>query len=191
MTASLTPETFSLLLLRLDPDQEQAAEKYEELRRKLIRFFEWRGAPFPEEHADEVFDRLAKRIAEGVSVQNVASYGYEIGRLVLLEALKTSDKRRGSLEDMNVDMAVETNDEASDKEIRFACLDDCLRTLPENGCALIVEYYQDERRDRIERRKALATRLGLQREALANRAQRLRDKLERCVTQCITKKLAT
>lgn len=190
MTASLTPETFSLLLLRLDPDQEQAAEKYEELRRKLIRFFEWRGAPFPEEHADEVFDRLAKRIAAGVSVQNVASYGYEIGRLVLLETLKANDKRRGSLEEANVEVVVETNDDAKEKEIRFACLDDCLRSLPENGSELIVEYYQDERRDRIERRKALATRLGLQREALANRAQRLRDKLEHCVTRCVANKLA-
>jgi hypothetical protein len=31
----------------------------------------------------------------------------------------------------------------------------------------------------------LAERLGLNRETLANRAQRLRDKLERCVTRCV------
>ncbi|HEV8367877.1 MAG TPA: hypothetical protein VGQ39_08000 [Pyrinomonadaceae bacterium] len=53
MEAGLTTDTFTRLLQRLDPDREQAGEKYEELRRTLIRFFEWRGAPYPEEHADE------------------------------------------------------------------------------------------------------------------------------------------
>ena len=188
MAAGLTADTFSQLLLRLNSDGVRAGDEYEELRRKLIRFFEWRNAPFPEEHADEVFNRLARRLAEGVTVQNVATYCYEIARLVLLETLKGSDSRRASLEDVSVAVA-ETDDQAVQKEIRLTCLDDCLQTLPENGRDLIVEYYRDDRRDRIERRKGLAARLGLQREALANRAQRLRDKLERCVTQCVAKKL--
>jgi DNA-directed RNA polymerase specialized sigma24 family protein len=187
MTAGLTSNTFAQLLLCLDPDQDQAAEKYEELRRKLIRFFEWRSAPYPEEHADEVINRLAKRIAEGVKVQSPASYGYEIARLVLLETLKTNDSRRVPLADANIEVVVETGDDAREHEIRLACLDDCLKALPDNGSELIVEYYQDERRDRIKRRKALASRLGLQREALANRAQRLRDKLEQCVKRCVAK----
>ncbi len=52
MKAALTSETFAALLFSLDADRERAGEKYEDLRRTLIRFFEWRGAPFPEEHAD-------------------------------------------------------------------------------------------------------------------------------------------
>lgn len=188
MAAGLTSDTFASLLLRLNSDPDRAGEQYEDLRRKLIRFFEWRHAPFPEDHADEVFNRLARRLAEGVAVRSVGTYGYEIARLVLLEALKGSD-RRASLEDVNVGI-VEAGDEAAQKEIRLTCLDDCLRTLPENGRALIIEYYQDDKRDRIERRKEIAARLGLQRLALANRAQRLRDKLERCVTRCVAKKVA-
>jgi hypothetical protein len=47
-----------------------------------------------------------------------------------------------------------------------------------------MEYYHDEKRDRIDRRKALAERLGLRRDALANRAQRVRDRLEQCVADC-------
>ena len=190
MAAGLTSDTFANLLLRLDSDPDRAGEQYEELRRKLIRFFEWRLAPFPEDHADEVFNRLAKRLAEGVAIRNVGTYCYEIARLVLLEALKGSDSRRASLEDVNVRVVDEGGDEAAQRETRLACLDDCLRALPENNRELIVEYYQDDKRDRIERRKDLAARLGLQREALANRAQRLRDKLERCVTQCVAKKIS-
>ena len=189
MAAGLTSDTFANLLRRLNSDPDRAGEQYEELRRKLIRFFEWRHAPFPEDHADEVFNRLARRLAEGVAVRNIGTYGYEIARLVLLEALKGGDSRRASLEDVNVG-AAEADDEAAQNETRLTCLDDCLRTLPDNGRELIVEYYQDDKRDRIERRKELAARLGLQREALANRAQRLRDKLERCVTRCVAKKFA-
>jgi len=188
MQAGLTADTFSQLLLRLDANPEQAAEEYEELRRRLIRFFEWRGARFPDEHADEVLNRLARKLVEGVAVKNVGSYCYEIARLVLLEVLKGVDSKRASLDELNVAVAAEINDAAINKEIGLTCLDDCLAALPGNGHELILEYYQDDRRDRIERRKVLAERLGLNREALANRAQRLRDKLERCVTRCVANK---
>lgn len=85
---------------------------------------------------------------------------------------------------------VDRADEAQERELRLACLEDCLNLLPSESRELIVEYYQDSRRDRIERRKSLAASLGLQREALANRAQRLRDKLERCVKSCLQRKVA-
>jgi hypothetical protein len=41
---------------------------------------------------------------------------------------------------------------------------------------------------RIEGRRRLAEQLGLRAEALANRAQRLRHKLERCVSTCVAGK---
>jgi hypothetical protein len=70
------------------------------------------------------------------------------------------------------------------------CLDLCLESLPEDGRRLLLEYYQDDTRRQIDRRKALAASLKLNREALANRAQRLRAKLEQCVTRCFKKKIA-
>lgn len=189
MQAGLSAETFSKLLVRLDADREQAGEKYEELRRKLIRFFEWRGAPFPDERADETLNRLAKKIEEGVAVENLSGYCHQIARLVFLESLKGNNYRHSSLEEMNVEMTADAGSEMMEKEIRLACLDDCLSVLQDDTRELIVEYYRDEERDRIKRRKALAERLGLSREALANRAQRLRDKLEQCVTRCLARKM--
>jgi DNA-directed RNA polymerase specialized sigma24 family protein len=76
----------------------------------------------------------------------------------------------------------------AEKEDRLTCLDDCLNALQSDNRDLIMEYYLDEARGRIDRRKDLAARLGLRRDALANRAQRLRDKLEQCVTRCLRKK---
>ena len=188
MEARLTAESFSKLLLRFDEDPEQAGERYEELRRKLIRFFEWRGAPFPEDQTDETLNRLTKRIDEGVSVKNISSYSLEIARLVFLEALKGNDFKKESLDEINV--AASSSDETGEKEVRLTCLDDCLSTLPQNSRELIIEYYRDAKRDRVERRRALAELWGLNREALANRAQRLRDKLEQCVNRCLSRKLS-
>jgi DNA-directed RNA polymerase specialized sigma24 family protein len=192
MQAGLTADTFEGLLGRLDADRERAGEKYEDLRRTLVRFFEWRGAPHPDRHADEVLNRLARRLAEGVEVRNVRAYCHEVARRVLQEAAKGRDARTESLESMRSEPAVEESsaDEARERERRLACLEECLRALPAGGAELVQEYYGDGGRGHIERRKALAGRLGLRRDALANRVQRLRDKLERCVSGCLGKKSA-
>ncbi|SRR5229473_1620964 len=191
MKAGLTADTFARLLNCLDADRELAGEKYEDLRRLLIRFFEWRGAPFPEEQTDESFNRVARKLGEGIEIKNIGGYCYEVARRVLHETLKGPDRKHYSLEAMNVDVAAaETGNEAEEKEMRLACLDDCLGMLPESSGDLIVEYYKEANGEHIKRRKALAERLGLRREALANRVQRLRDKLEQCVSRCLKKKLA-
>ena len=64
MEPELNSRTFAQLLDCLDADRERAGEKYEALRRTLIRFFVWRGAPFPEEHTDETFNRLARKLGQ-------------------------------------------------------------------------------------------------------------------------------
>ena len=52
----LTRDAFSRLLAALSPDVEVAGARYEELRRALLRFFEWRGAWDPEARTDETLD---------------------------------------------------------------------------------------------------------------------------------------
>lgn len=189
MELGLTAETFAKLLDCLNADRERAGEKYEDLRRTLIRFFEWRGAPFPEEHTDETFNRIARRLNEGVAITNIRAYCYEIARLIFMETLKGADSKRVPLEAISFETASpDASREALDKERRLDCLEDCLRGLTHESRELIVEYYQDEKRSRVNRRKVLAQRLGLRSDALANRAQRVRDKLERCVLNCLKKK---
>jgi DNA-directed RNA polymerase specialized sigma24 family protein len=169
MEASLTSETFARLLLSLDADRERAGEKYEDLRRTLIRFFEWRDAPFPEEHTDEVFNRITRKLGQGVEIRNIGGYCYEVARLVFLETTKGVNGRRESLESVKFEPAAppDTTVEATEKELRLACLEDCLRALPTEGAKFILEYYRYEGHGQIERRKALAERLGLRRDALA------------------------
>jgi DNA-directed RNA polymerase specialized sigma24 family protein len=187
----LTAKAFTMLLDRLGEDQEQAGEKYEDLRRTLNRFFEWRGAPFPEEHTDETFNRIARKLDEGIKIKNIGGYCYEVARLVCLEAFKGHEAKRAPLAEIKLEATTpETTDEIAEKEQRLTCLDDCLRVLPIESRELIKEYYSNEKRGRIDRRKALADSLGLRRDALANRAQRVRDKLEQCVIRCLKNKSA-
>ena len=65
-----------------------------------------------------------------------------------------------------------------------------LDRLPAESRELIVEYYREDKRGRIDARRTLAERLGVKSEALANRAQRVRDKLESCVNACLSDKSA-
>src|SRR5690242_19334830 len=171
MASALTAEAFTKFLACLDAERERAGEKYEDLRHTLIRSFEWRGAPFPEEHADETFNRLARKLDEGVEILNINDYAYRVARLVWLESLKGSDKRNTPLDEIQSEpLAPDTSREATEKEDSLDCLDDCLDALPYASRDLIMEYYVAEKRGRIDRRRDLAARLGLRRDALANRA---------------------
>lgn len=191
MAAGLTSHTFDRLLNYLDADRERAGEKYEDLRRTLIRFFEWRGAPYPEEHADEAFNRIGRKLNEGIEIKNLSAYSHEVARLMFLETTKGADSKRLSLESVNVNpVALNTTEEVAEKERRMMCLEDCLRTLPGEGAKLLLEYYKYEKRGQVEKRRALADRFGIRRDALANRVQRLRDKLQYCVSLCLKKKSA-
>ena len=81
----LTSESFGKLLARLDTDPEVAGEKYEALRRMLVKFFGWRGAPFPEEHADETLNRVTRKLDEGLVIKDMPGYCYGVARLLYLE----------------------------------------------------------------------------------------------------------
>ena len=170
------------LLARLGPDAESAGSAYESLRRALVSYFAWRGALTPEECADETLDRLAVRLAEGVPVEDVPRFARGVARLVLLEHWRGAEARRVPLAESVADRPVE-DDAAEDRA--HECLDRCLAELPGEGRELIVDYYVAEGRTRIDRRKRLAAERGISESALRNRAQRLRDGLERCITECL------
>jgi DNA-directed RNA polymerase specialized sigma24 family protein len=190
MRREVTAEMFGRLLSALDRDPDRAGEKYEELRRVLVRFFQWRGAPFPEEHADETFDRVSRKLGPDLEIANIGGYCYEVARLVCLEELKGRDSKAVSMDWITgrpfPPAAVERGDQTS----RLTCLEDCLGALPQESRELILEYYRDDGRMRIDRRRALADRLGVPRETLANRAQRVRDRLEQCVSDCLGRRQA-
>jgi DNA-directed RNA polymerase specialized sigma24 family protein len=184
----LTPEAFTKLLAKLDPDPEIAGGKYEQLRCQLIRFFEWGGALFQEELADETLNRLARKINEGEEIEkNVFAFSLGIARFVFLETLKSPENRRVDIKELDT-LAAPPERREEDDDLWEICLRECLRGVSEENRELIIEYYQDEGRARIDERKMLAARLGISLNALFGRAKRTRDKLEECVTRCAKRK---
>ncbi len=182
---SLTEEAFTKFLSRLDPDHGRAGEIYESLRKMLVKFFDWRGALFPEECADETLNRVIRKIDEDEEIRDIRSWCIGVARLVLLEKLKSPDHRRADLEEVSrLKLTVMKSD---DEDPRQHCFNRCLKELPPESRQLILNYYRDERREKINNRLALAESLGIPLNALRNRAQRIRDKLEQCVSHCLNK----
>lgn len=179
---NLTREAFDRLLNSLDEDRESAGSKYLELRGNLIRFFQWRGCPFPEDHADETVNRVAKRLAEGEEILNPSGYCIGVARLLVLEILKARAKESLALGEM-ANANVEAS-EAPDSETRIECLQECLQSLSDDNRYLILQYYQGDKGDKIKNRKNLTSRLGVPVNTLRMRALRLREKLQVCVEEC-------
>jgi hypothetical protein len=73
-------------------------------------------------------------------------------------------------------------------DLRAVYLRECLLGLSKESRELIIEYYREEGRAKIEDRKALAEKLGISLNALFSRAKRIRDGLERCVTRRLKRK---
>ncbi len=177
----LSDSALQRLLMRLDADLERAGEQYEALRRILVKYFEWRGALQPDACADETLDRLARKLEQGVEIPDVRAYARGIARLILLERTRSIEAQHVTLEHTSKTLAAPG---MAMESTMMACLDRCLAELPDASRAIIVAYYADERRTKIEGRQQLARTLGLTAAALRNRAQRLRDRLADCVMRC-------
>lgn len=183
--AGLTREGFDALLAQLGGEPE-GARRYEEIRRRLIRLFEWRGCETPEDLADETIDRVARRLAGGLVVESGDPYRYFCGvaHRVYLEVLRGRRRERLALERESRTPPPAPPEEESPE--RLACLRHCLARLSADQAGLILDYHREERgAGKIEARKRLAGRLGLPMNALRIRAHRIRRGLEGCIGECL------
>jgi len=170
---------YERLLRRLDDDEVRAGAALDRLRRALLKFFDWRGAFWPEDCADETIDRLARKLAEGTAVLDIPAFCHGIARMVLHEAVR-ADARRAPLEEADPPTVEPAEPQA--EEALLDNLEHCLDGLPEGGRDLVLAYYaEDSGGPRIRHRRDIARRSGLTDNALRSRVQRLRDSLEECV----------
>jgi len=180
---TLTQEAFDRLLVALGGDRDSAARKYLEIRSNLVRFFEWRGCSFPEDHADETINRIAKRVGDGEEILNYSGYAMGVARLLLLEINK--GRQREQLALAEIGPKSEVYEEPDDTESRLTCLRSCLQTLSTDNRDLILQYYQGEKGEKIQNRKKLMDSLGIPVNTLRMRALRVRERLQSCVEECV------
>jgi len=156
---TLTQDAFDKLLIAFGGDRESGSEKYLEIRGNLTRFFEWRGCPFPEDHADETMNRVAKKVDAGEEILNPAGYAMGVARLLLLEIVKGRQREQSALTEIGRES--EAYEAEDDSEGRLTCLRNCLQTLSSENRDLILQYYQGEKSEKIQNRKKLMERLGV------------------------------
>lgn len=189
----LTPLAFRRLLDWLSDGGRSGGEAYLEMRARLVTYFDRRNRLSADELADETLNRIARTLEQSgvIRVTPPARYCYVVAKFVLLEDLRR-DRLRIRVDDPDrFSQAaghgiglVDVDPGLALQEQRLECLDACLQKLPPEQRELVVEYYRDTRREKIERRRELAKRLGITMNALAIRACRIRATLELCVEAC-------
>ena len=177
----LTQAAFDGFLAILDRDRDKAGEKYEYIRLKLLKYFQWCGSDVPDIDADETINRVTRRIHEGQDVYNLTGYIYGVARLVHAESLKVRNLRRALDEESFVELSsIEVEVEVANQE----CMERCLGRLSKEDRQVITEYYRYKKAEKIDCRKRLAARLGISLNTLRVKMHRQRMNLEECVEKC-------
>ena len=128
---------------------------------------------------------MAKRISEGEEIRTPIAYFLGAARLLLLEIHREQSKERQALSELAT--AEVPSYEFEELEPRVECLERCLESLSTENRELILQYYHGEKGEKIETRKRLSERFGMELNALRMRAARLREKLLVCVGDCLKK----
>jgi DNA-directed RNA polymerase specialized sigma24 family protein len=183
--SGLTPESLEALLAFLDPeDRDRAGTRYETIRRRLVRLFEWRGFGNAEDLADETMDRVARRIHEGVTpTSDPYAYFCGVAQFLSKEVARRAARERAALEQDALLSA--PPEEEEDDDDRRVCLRLCLERLPHDQRLLVLRYHQED--DHIRSRQMLSWELGVPMNALRIRVHRIRRKLEDCVQACLSR----
>ena len=174
----LTQAAFDSLLAWLDADREQAGEKYERIRLRLIKIFTCRGRPDAEELADETINRVtlkATQVSKGY-VGDPALYFYGVAQKVFLESVRKPPAAVAP---------PPAPDKSEDDEREYECLERCMEQISPGSRELVLEYYRGDKRAKIDHRKEIALRLGVALNALRIRAHRIRATLQQCVRDCL------
>lgn len=176
----LSQESFDLLLEWLSPDREQAGQRYEEIRTRLIKIYATRGCWEADELADETINRVAKKLAEVKDsfVGDPALYFYSFVNNIYFEYLR---RKPAPVPPSMPQMSEEDED-------RFNCLEECFEKLDRETRVLVMQYYRGEKSAKINHRKELADELGIAANALRLRAFRARATLLKCIGKCLARR---
>jgi DNA-directed RNA polymerase specialized sigma24 family protein len=180
-------EQFDALLDWLDPDREQAGEKYENVRQGLINVFMWNLFGDAEGMADETINRVARKLTtlRETYKGDPAPYFYGVAKRLMLERGKMMRAEVPLEQAPNI--AAPTVPEGDDDERVYECLRHCMERLTPANRQLFVAYYLQEKQGKIDARRELARSMGIELNALRVRVYRIRTALADCIEGCLGK----
>ncbi|HMV50178.1 MAG TPA: CotH kinase family protein, partial [Blastocatellia bacterium] len=135
--------------------------------------------------ADETFNRVMRRLPQMIHTYEgePARYIVVVARNLHLEYIKEMEKLESLPEHDHTSLSIQQPDDS--KEQDFACLEHCLRQLSAQQRKLVVEYYHESKRAKIDHRRQMADEMGINMNALRIRAHRIRAGLEECLKKCL------
>jgi DNA-directed RNA polymerase specialized sigma24 family protein len=182
-------ESLETLLAWLDPDRDEAWEKYQEIWDRLIKIFTWNRCKAVEDLAGEVIKRVEPKVPELLKTfsGDPARYFYGVAQILVRENRRTEARFSEFEEESGVGgFTYPVDPEAVDVyELKLGHLDHCLEQLSKKDREIVLEYYQYDSERKLADRKRLAERLGLTMNALWIRASRLRSRVRKCVKKRI------
>ena len=184
----LTEPALRRLLDWLDQGADSGGERFLEMRRRLVSYFDRKNCLEADDLADETLNRIARRLEEETIIESEtpAKYCYIVARFVFMEHLRAANKAGSSAAEFEVRRATSASvEDADQKEKMLNCLEGCTGKLESKQREIITRYYIGKERVKIENRRALAGEMGVTIKALGLRACRIRDKLETCVKDCM------
>ena len=183
---AITQERFDELLAWLDSDRENAAHKYEEIRRSLVKIFAWRKCVDAEGMADATINIVAQKACQlrGTYEGKPHFYFYGVARNLIRE-YENSRRVLVSLEDADTPNTPIVDDTDDDIEQVDVCLSKCLGRLASQDRKLALAYYQKDGQAKIDLRRELAEDLGIDSSALRVKTFRIRGLLARCIKRCL------
>ncbi len=181
-----TKREFDGLLRWLDPDRERAGQRYEEIRCKIILMLARRGCWEAEELADETMNRVGDKVVTEIG----ESYVGEQLHYFRAVAHKVHQEWWKDLRNCDYVRPMPPPDPPEEKERSSRCLDGCMEHLSPDERELMIEYFRDDKRAKIDRRKKLAESRGVALNTLRMQVHRIKTALQRCVSNCLTQTAA-
>lgn len=189
---TLTHASLEKLLALFDSERERAAERYELVRLHLIKMFESRGCYASRELADEVTDRVIRRMEAGEEIiaATLTNYFFGVARNVWREYLRSPESTLSPVDVLNIDDSSShektfPSEPSLESEREMDCLEGCLGKLPPETRRIILSYYDWDEGKKIASRRRLAEEMGISVNSLRIRVHRIRDGLEKCAAECV------
>ena len=195
----LNQASFDCFLDWLDADREEAARKYEAIRRELIRFFDRHVGADAEDLADLTINVVIVK-APGLARTYVGEprrYFFRVAHLKRLEYIRKQAlwaqprKDGGNTGDgkdqdnfLNNLPDPHSSSSAMEKEVVSACLHECLPKISPEEREILLLYYRDDKWASPKDRDELAARFGLSIGALRLQIHRLKGRLRDCILDC-------
>jgi DNA-directed RNA polymerase specialized sigma24 family protein len=187
--ATVAPLVSGRLIEWLDEGADSRGERFVEMRRRLVAYFDRRHCLAAEALADETFRRIRHGLELGAALPatSPAHYCFAVAKHVLLEDVgrEKSPNRPGEAwpsVDARTVPGVESDERSARPANQCDVVGHFLDALPAAAQQVVVEYYRDTRSAESDHRCEIAERMGITPSELGLRASRFRDSVMASVT---------